>query len=334
MMKQLSILIMALAINVTLAAQKPFITTWKTDNPGISRDNQIVIPTIGFGYYYEVDWGDGTKEKAVTGDAFHTYDKPGTYQVSITGEFPSIYFNSAGDSQKILSVDQWGDINWKSMTRAFKGCNFLHVWAKDAPKLKNTKDLSSMFESAILFNESIDHWSLETVEDLSYMFKDAISFNQKINSWNVSNVTDMSGLFWNATAFNQSLAKWQVSNVRNMAYMFWRATSFNQPINDWNVERVNSMGAMFEGAYNFNQDISNWNVSNVNILTGMFMGASSFNQDVAHWRVDNALDISNMFSYSGLSYENYELLVLNWKRRPAFRNKLNLESLTVSLVKQ
>ncbi|MDZ7646256.1 MAG: FG-GAP-like repeat-containing protein [Cytophagales bacterium] len=29
----------------------PFITTWKTDNPGSSNDNQITIPTTGSGYF-------------------------------------------------------------------------------------------------------------------------------------------------------------------------------------------------------------------------------------------------------------------------------------------
>src|SRR5690606_27824054 len=33
-----------------------FITTWKTDNPGTSQDNQITIPTVGTGYLYHVYW--------------------------------------------------------------------------------------------------------------------------------------------------------------------------------------------------------------------------------------------------------------------------------------
>ena len=35
-----------------------FITTWKTDNPGTSGNNQIIIPTYpGETYDYNVDWG-------------------------------------------------------------------------------------------------------------------------------------------------------------------------------------------------------------------------------------------------------------------------------------
>ena len=35
----------------------PFVTTWKTDNPG-SASNQLTIPTMGSGYDYWVDWED------------------------------------------------------------------------------------------------------------------------------------------------------------------------------------------------------------------------------------------------------------------------------------
>ena len=38
----------------------PFITTWKTDNPGTSADNQITIPINAFATTgHSIDWGDG-----------------------------------------------------------------------------------------------------------------------------------------------------------------------------------------------------------------------------------------------------------------------------------
>jgi hypothetical protein len=40
---------------------------------------------------------------------------PGIYQVAIRGNFPRIYFNDTGDKEKIISIDQWGDVNWTSM---------------------------------------------------------------------------------------------------------------------------------------------------------------------------------------------------------------------------
>lgn len=333
MMKHFYVLLMAIAISSNLFAQKPFVTTWKTDNPGISKDNQIAIPTIGFGYHYTVDWGDGHVESGITGDAIHLYKTPGTYEVAITGAFPSIYFNNAGDRQKLLSVDQWGDINWKSMTRAFRGCANLKLKAKDAPNLKEVTDMSGMFEGAIRLNEPINHWNVSNVQNLSRMFKEAALFNQKLDGWKVDQVTDMSGLFWGATSFNQRIGSWDVNNVNNMSYMFWNAKAFNQEIGNWNVSRVNAMGAMFEGAISFNQNVQKWNVSNVRIMTGMFMGAESFNQNLGIWKVDRAQDLSNIFSFSGLSAQNYESIILNWRRIPLFQNGSSLDLLSVSTYK-
>ena len=79
-----------------------FITTWKTDNPGISSlgnypsdDRKITIPTNpAYTYNYTVNWGDGSEDATeYTGDATHTYATPDTYTVIISGEFPQIFFN-------------------------------------------------------------------------------------------------------------------------------------------------------------------------------------------------------------------------------------------------
>ena len=40
----------------------PFVTTWETT----TADETITIPTDGTGYYYSVDWGDGSSDDAVT----------------------------------------------------------------------------------------------------------------------------------------------------------------------------------------------------------------------------------------------------------------------------
>jgi hypothetical protein len=68
-----------------LSAQE-FVSTWKTDNPGASEDNQIIIPTFpGETYDFTVTWGDGNSDTNVSGTITHTYAVPGTYQVTISG---------------------------------------------------------------------------------------------------------------------------------------------------------------------------------------------------------------------------------------------------------
>lgn len=72
-----------------------FVTTWNTENPGVSASNEIKIQTNSNQIYdYNVDWGDGSSDTEQTGDAIHTYATPGIYTVSITGTYPQIYFDS------------------------------------------------------------------------------------------------------------------------------------------------------------------------------------------------------------------------------------------------
>jgi len=279
-----------------------FITTWKTDNVGISNDNQIIIPTAGDGYNYSVDWGDGTSSKQLTLDAKHTYKNAGTYKIKILGAFPRIYFGQnvdynletyENDSRKILSIDQWGANRWESMAGAFTECTFLEGKASDVPNLSNVKDMSTMF-AVSNFNQDINNWDMSKVENLQMMFFFS-SFNQNIGNWNTSNVTDMSGMF-GLTPFNKSIVDWDTSKVRNMGAMFLLNTTFNQNIGNWDTSNVTEMSAMFFNAQAFNQDISQWNTSNVKNMLGMFQLSASFNQDLENWNVSPSVDKTDMFT--------------------------------------
>ncbi len=173
--------------------QRPFITTWKTDNSGATPSNQVMINTGGSGYNYQVDWGDGGPvANNVTGDITHTYGAAGTYQISITGQFPRIVFSANGaDNNKLLTVDQWGDIEWMSMESAFSSCSNLTVNAVDAPNLTFVTSMAGMFSGAIQFNSPIGHWDVSSVRDMTPMFNYAQAFNQDIGGWDVSLVTSM-----------------------------------------------------------------------------------------------------------------------------------------------
>lgn len=277
-----------------------FVTTWKTDNPGTSNDNQITIPTTGTGYFYNVNWGDGNSDTDVTGSITHTYATPGTYTVSITGAFPRIFFNATSiftpkESRKILTVEQWGNVAWSSMASAFTGCANLRINATDAPNLSGVTDMSRMFMRAAAMNDNIDNWNVGTVTNMSELFADATAFNQPLNNWNVGSVTDMRQMFWFASAFNQDIGGWTVSNVTNMGAMFAGATSFNQNIGGWNVIKVTSLSSTFSFASVFNQDISGWTVDNVTDMSGLFNNAIAFNQDISGWNINNVTTMANMF---------------------------------------
>tara|TARA_R110002051_G_scaffold137916_4_gene210583 strand:- start:7391 stop:10438 length:3048 start_codon:yes stop_codon:yes gene_type:complete len=304
-MRTLLSCILFLCITITYS-QTEFITTWKTDNPGASGDNQITIPTFsGETYDYTVDWGDGIIESNLTSDATHSYASSGLYQVTISGIFPRIYFRGnedgslRGDEQKILSIDQWGTREWSSMSSAFAGCINLDMMANDIPNLTATENLSGMFLNcqSLIGNLSMGQWNISNAIWISGMFQKATLFNQPIGDWDVSQVINMFGLFNEAASFNQPIGNWDVSQVKTTAYTFREATSFNQNINNWNVSNVTDMQGMFLRASSFNKEIGDWDVSNVTSMHAMF-NTAIFNRDISKWEVSNVTDMSFMFHYN------------------------------------
>ncbi len=290
-------------VHFFVTAQSEFITTWKTDNPGVSADNQITIPTFtGETYNYTVNWGDGTSDSNVSGDITHTYGVPGTYQVSISGDFPRIYFNgnqapNSSDVQKILSVNQWGNIEWSSFENAFGACSNLDVEATDSPNLSGVSSLKLMFDSCInlIGNSSFNNWNVSNITNLQGVFANAENFNQNIEDWNVSSVTTTSGMFFKARSFNQPIGSWNVQNVEDMSYMFSDTDSFNQSLNSWNTIAVNNMEGMFQYTLDFNQPLNFWNLSNVENMQYMFLGAKSFDQNINDWAVSSVSNMYGMF---------------------------------------
>ena len=280
--------------NATPPAGNPFITTWRT-----TVSNQtITIPTTGGGYNYSVNWGDGNSDNSQNGDAYHTYVNPGTYTVSISGDFPRIYFDNSGDRMVIRSIEQWGDIAWTSMNAAFAGCENLVSHAMDMPNLSMVTDMSDMFTFARNFNgdANFGNWDVSNITNMSGTFGGASIFNYPIGNWNVSNVTTMDEMFFGATIFNQDLGMWNTGNVTNMREMFHTTYHFNQNLNNWDVSNVTDMSGMFAYSRQFNGNISNWDVSNVTNMHGMFAGASVFNQNIGIWNVGNVTDTASMFN--------------------------------------
>ena len=282
------------------AIQRPFVTTWQTDGSGVSEDNQIMIPTFsGETYNYTVDWGDGTIENISTSESpTHTYTQAGIYQVSITGDFPRIFFNNEGDRFKIRTVEQWGDIAWTSMANAFHGTG-VNVLAADTPNLSGVSDMSSMFEDdrALSNNPSFGLWDVGTVTDMSRLFMNTDVFQPPIEDWDVSQVTTMAFMFYRSFFNNIDISNWDVSSVTDMSFMFFDCEEFDSAIGIWDVSKVTNMSGMFSGALDFNEDIGGWDVSKVTDMSGMF-STSGFNQDIGDWDVSSVTDMFGMFARS------------------------------------
>lgn len=288
-----------------------FITTWKTDNAGVSDSNQILIPTYsGLTYHYNVGWGDGTFDSELTGDASHTYAEPGTYTVSVSGTFPGILFALGGDRQKLLSIEQWGDIDWKAMAGAFFGCINMSINATDTPDLNDVADFGYTFRYTN-FSHGLENWDVSHIVSMFGMFQDA-TFNGDISRWDVSHVTNFSAMFYGNNSFNQDIGNWNTSNATTFYGMFYGVGAFNQDIRRWDVSHVTAMNAMFYHATSFNQDLSNWNVGQVTNMHSMFDGATSFDQNLGKWDVTHVTDMTDLFAGVRLSSANYDGILSSW----------------------
>lgn len=337
----------SLLLGTTLNGQG-FVTTWETSE----ANETITIPTNPneSNYLYTVNWGDAsTDNTSYTADASHQYSSPGVYTVEVTGVFPAVYFNNNADKDKILTIEQWGNINWTTMERAFYGCSKVVSNATDAPNLTGVTNTSWMFLNATIFDGDLSGWDVSSVTDMSWMFNNAkafngdistwdvssvttmflmlggaSSFNQDIGAWDVSNVIDMTSMLFGTTSFNQDISAWDVSNVTSMYYLFRGASVFNVDISSWDVSNVTNMNSMFFGAVEFNQDLSSWNVGQVEIMTDMFRNAFVFDQDLGGWDVTSVTDMARMLDQSGISQTNYDATLIGWASLTALQSAVSL----------
>jgi surface protein len=269
-----------------------FITTWKTESD--NKKIGIGIDTFDQQFDFTIDWGDGTVEDLIPFDSSieHIYAVAGTYTVAIQGDFPNLnqylFENiSIATPGKLMSIEQWGNIQWQSMFNAFYGCENMVYNATDMPDFSN-------------------------VTNMSYMFHGATSFNGDISGWDTSSVTNMNHMFNGATSFNADISGWDTSNVTGMSYMFRGATSFNGDLSGWDTSSVTNMNHMFDGATTFNEDISVWDTGNVTNMSSMFLGASSFDENLGPWNIGSVNSMSNMLDNSGMSPQNLNATIIGW----------------------
>ncbi|MFV0553321.1 MAG: BspA family leucine-rich repeat surface protein [Mangrovibacterium sp.] len=302
-----------------------FITTWE-----VAAGETITIPTPAdtYGYEFVVNWGDGSHpESFMDGDDFsHTYATGGTKRIKIAGAFPRIFFNGGDEGQpiaKILSIEQWGAIQWESMLAAFKGCSRLTInEAAGKPDLSNVTVLDQLFKRATSMNSpTLATWDVSTITDMDGVFYGATAFNQDLSSWNTAAVVNMDNLFYGATAFNQPFnstgSQWSTANVLTMANIFSGAIKFNQDISSWDVSKVWNMEGLFEGAKAFNngdQPMA-WGskTASVQSMVNMFYGATMFDQNIGGWNISALLNAYQMFRGVKLSTVNYDALLAGWE---------------------
>ena len=266
-----------------------------------SINTQVIIPTTGTGYSYDISWGDGQVDRDVTSNAAHIYTATGTYQIRITGEFPQIDYGSMPnyDSTAFKEIEQWGRTKWRSMDDAFMFLMNMQSVTNDTPDLSNCTSLRGMFAHS-RFNSNINNWDVSNITDMSLMFFQAQDFDQSLNSWNVSGVQYFNSMFNHATAFNGDISNWNLLSASNLNNLFNNATRFNQDISNWDTSNVINMQGVFAGATSFNQQLDNWDVSSVTDFSLMF-AESSFNLPLTSWNTQSATNMRAMFAASAFN---------------------------------
>ncbi len=183
-----------------------FVTTWRTTTPNES----ITIPVGGAAGTYTVRWGDNTTSTA-TGDQTHVYTATGDHTIRISGDLTRLHLGEdPANAAKLISIDQWGDVQWTTMREAFAWATNMAYRATDTPDLSRVTDMSLMFTGTYRFNGDLSSWDVSGVANTAFMFFDAFSFDQDISSWDVSSATNMTDMFNGALSFERNLGGWYI----------------------------------------------------------------------------------------------------------------------------
>ena len=239
----------------------------KIDTSKNSNDNNFTISTNASysDYSFDVDCNnDGIKEKiGVTSEYICEYSTSSTFEVAISGTYPSLVFAGEYDAKQaavITEVVQWGDNKWSSMEGMFYRAENLATINTNAgtPDLSKVVSLKQMFKNAKNFDANLSSWDISKVTTIEGMFNNAQKFNGDVSSWNTSSVINMSNVFNSNYIFDQNLSSWDTSSVTDMSHMFNNTKKFNGDVSSWNISSVTKMDSMFFSALLFNQDLSSW----------------------------------------------------------------------------
>lgn len=156
------------------------------------------------------------------------FERKGLHKIAMRGEIPQIIFaidNGSDDFDfKLISVDQWGDIRWKSTRTMLTGTDAI-IRAKDKPDLRDVCDMDAMLASCENFNSPINDWDVSHVSSMISLFENSKSFNQPLEQWDTSNVVSMRYMFMNAQNFDQDLSAWDISSLEDASSIFGRCAN-------------------------------------------------------------------------------------------------------------
>ena len=224
-----------------------------------------------------VDWGDGGGTSDITtyndADLSHTYASAGTYTISITGTFPSIYMNNSASAPKIVEVVDLGDVGWTRLNNAFYGCTNMTSFASDNADTSSVTNMYAMFYGcSSLTSLDVSGFDTSSVTNMYTMFYSCSSLTSlDVSGFNTSSVNTMYSMFFLCSSLKSlDVSGFDTSSVTNISYMFQNCTALTGlRIRDWNVEAVTSATSFCQNANNalstdeYSNVLINWGAQSV-----------------------------------------------------------------------
>jgi surface protein len=309
------------------------------------EDFTFIVQNFDEDIFLRVNWGDSSSELIEsTGDNIdlsHTYNSPGTYQVSLLGGELGAFNNPTIETQQIKSVDSWGPIKWETPPEVQFDLDSSGVPTFTSLELTYPDEIPVFSESS----ESVPMIGFGTNEVFNN--NNVLDVNKSIPDnleyWDTSNVTtmdrtfernqneDINNLDLSTKLVNRNGAEyiaWDTSSVEEFGSIFAN-TNFEGNVENWNTSKAESMTFMFSACNSFDGNLKTrtvsvggesytaWDVSNVQNMLQMFF-QTSFDGDISNWDVSSVVNMRGMFwgtpfnqdisSWNVSSLENMQLI--------------------------
>ncbi len=277
-----------------------------------NSDPTIRLPLPkGFTYDFVVDWNDGTEsyiDSHDDPDTLHRYERVKSYRVSITGQVGSWSFWKVPHSKdRIVAVEDLGDVGWHSLAGAFYDCNLLESTA--GGDTSAVTDMSYMYHRSPLVVPDTSAFDTSSVTTMRAMFDRAASADPDVRVWDTSKVRDMSGMFAKTSEARPQTDRWDTSKVVLMSDMFRAALVANPTVTRWNTSDVKDMSSMFAGAVVADPHVNDWDTGSVVSMYGMFKNATSARPDMSRWDFAEVKFMDDMFAGVVLPTSTYSQML-------------------------
>ena len=299
------------------------------NNLGISlmstNDDGMFEPDSSATYSYTVDWGDGSGEFIYDHNnsyednidaIYHTYRKPGTYDVNINGVFKRI-ITQGDDDEKVqlengkvkdtdgvviynnynygmikhlVEVIAWGNTMLSNMESAFRGCEKLTT----IPMYDTTNSFSDVTNFSNTFRRCYKLASLP--------------FNENTNKGIFSGcekVTTFAGCFSECTSLSGNIPPKLIDgcpNVTSVAEMFYGCTGITGKIPvDMiaGLTKLTSANSMFANCRGINDELTPGlfaTCPNISTISGMYQGCTELHGNIPNGMFTGITTLTNVSS--------------------------------------